>query len=142
MLPTSLLKACCVSWTPLMEPSNGAPLNKMMNAVQVQIISVSVNTPNAWINPCLTGWETCAVAATFGADPIPASLLNRPRLIPCINAAPTLPPIACSQPKAFDRMVSITAGRRVILNSTIPNANAIYPNAMTGTTILLTLAMR
>lgn len=47
----------------------GAPLNKMMNAVQVQIISVSVNTPNAWINPCLTGWETCAVAATFGADP-------------------------------------------------------------------------
>ena len=39
-------------------------------------------------------------------------------------------------------MVSITAGRRVILNSTIPNANAIYHNAMTGTTILLTLAMQ
>jgi len=34
-----------------MEPSNGAPLNKMMNAVQVQIISVSVNTPNACLEP-------------------------------------------------------------------------------------------
>lgn len=140
--PTSSVRACCVSCTPFTEPSNGAPLNRMIKAVQVQISRVSVKTPRVWINPCLTGCVTDAVAATFGADPIPASLLNRPRLIPCIRAAPIVPPAACSHPKALLTISLMTAGSSVILNSTIPEASATYPNAITGTITLLTLAIR
>ena len=44
--PISLVSACWVSCTPFVEPSSGAPLNRMMKAVQVHIISVSVNTPS------------------------------------------------------------------------------------------------
>ena len=44
---------------------------------------VSVNTLRACISPCFTGWETVAVAAALGAEPIPASLENKPRLTPC-----------------------------------------------------------
>ena len=40
---------------------------RMMKAVQEQTSRVSVNTPNAWIRPCFTGWLTVAVAATLGA---------------------------------------------------------------------------
>ena len=109
--PISLVNACWVSCTPLAEPSSGVPLNKIMNAVQVQINKVSVNTANVCIKPCLTGCETCAVAAAFGAEPIPASLLNSPRLIPCINAIPTPPPKACSQPKALPMMSETTPGK-------------------------------
>ncbi len=36
----------------------------------------------------------------------------------------------------------MTAGSSVILNSTIPEASATYPNAITGTITLLTLAIR
>ncbi|SCT93540.1 Uncharacterised protein [Staphylococcus aureus] len=53
-----------------------------MIAVAVQTNIVSKNTPNDWIKPCLTGCGTAAVAAAFGAEPIPASLENKPRLIP------------------------------------------------------------
>lgn len=42
--------------------------------------------------PCFAGCETDAVAAAFGAEPIPASLENRPRLIPNIKADPANPP--------------------------------------------------
>ena len=35
-----------------------------------------------WINPCFTGWLTVATAAALGALPSPASLLNKPRLMP------------------------------------------------------------
>ena len=64
-----------------------------MNAVQEQMTNVSVNTPNACIKPCLTGWLTVAVAAALGALPSPASLLNRPRLMPCITVTPNIPPV-------------------------------------------------
>ena len=113
-----------------------------MKAVQVHIISVSVNTPKVWISPCLTGWETSAVAATFGADPIPASLLNRPRLIPCIKAIPIPPPNACSQPNALAIMISMTSGKRVMFIKTMVKAKRMYPKAINGTMMLLTLAMR
>ena len=109
--PISLVSACWVSCTPFAEPSSGAPLNKIINAVQVHIINVSVNTPNVWISPCFTGCETNAVAATLGAEPMPASLLNNPRLIPCMSAMPTPPPNACCHPKAWLTIISITAGR-------------------------------
>ena len=113
-----------------------------MNAVQVHIINVSVKTPKVCISPCFTGCVTCAVAATLGAEPIPASLLNNPRLMPCINAIPTPPPNACCQPKAWLTMSLITAGSSVMLIATIISAKAIYPNAIMGTIMLLTLAMR
>jgi hypothetical protein len=35
--------------------------------------SVSMNTPKDCTSPCLAGWETSAVAAAFGALPMPAS---------------------------------------------------------------------
>ena len=52
----------------------------MMNAVEVQITMVSTNTPSDCTKPCLTGWDTVAVAAAFGALPMPASFENRPAL--------------------------------------------------------------
>lgn len=72
-----------------------------MNAVQLQMINVSVKTLRAWINPCFTGWETAAVAAAFGADPIPASFEKSPRRTPCMTTAPNPPPANCSNPNAF-----------------------------------------
>ena len=140
--PISFVSACWVSCTPLEEPSKGAPLKRMINAVQVQINKVSVNTASVCINPCLTGWVTLAVAAAFGAEPIPASLLNNPRLIPCISAMPTPPPNACSQPKAWLMMRDITSGRCVILSNTMTSARPTYPNAIIGTIMLLTRAIR
>ena len=44
--PISLVSACWVSCTPFVEPSSGAPLNRMMKAVQVHMTSVSVKTPS------------------------------------------------------------------------------------------------
>ena len=114
----------------------------MINAVQVQISSVSVNTASVCISPCFTGWVTFAVAAAFGADPIPASLLKSPRLMPCISAIPTPPPNACSQPKAWLTISEMTPGNWVILSNTMTNASPTYPNAIIGTIILLTRAMR
>ena len=46
----------------------------MTKAVIVQMIIVSMNTESIWTRPCLTGCETEAVAAAFGAEPTPASL--------------------------------------------------------------------
>ena len=63
----------------------------MMNAVAVQMIIVSTNTPSDWIRPCFTGCDTVAVAATLGTLPIPASLENSPRLTPLSSAA-AMPP--------------------------------------------------
>ena len=139
--PISPTSAACVSRMPDSEAS-GTPPKRMMKAVQVQITSVSVKTPRVWISPCLTGCDTWAVAATFGAEPMPASLLNRPRLMPCMSAAPAPPPIACSQPKALATISSTTSGNRRKLKSTTPSARTIYPSAMTGTTTPLTRAIR
>ena len=66
---------------------------------------VSTNTPSICTKPWLTGCFTCAAAAAFGADPIPASLENNPRLIPIIMAldtkAPNMPPAADWKVKAL-----------------------------------------
>lgn len=45
----------------------------MIIAVQLQIISVSIKTPNACVNPTLTGLSATAAAAAQGAEPEPAS---------------------------------------------------------------------
>ena len=75
---------------------------------------VSVNTLRACISPCFTGWETVAVAAALGAEPIPASLENKPRLTPCMIVAPSPPPTTCSIPKALEKIWPIRAGIAVI----------------------------
>ena len=85
-----------------------------MNAVQEQINNVSVNTPKVWIKPCFTGWVTSAVAAAFGALPIPASFENKPLLIPCITAAPSPPAVNCFIPKADSNISLKTDGISVI----------------------------
>ena len=87
----------------------------MTKAVHVQMTSVSANTPRACSNPCFMGCEVEAMAAALGAEPSPASLLKRPRFIPCIMATPTIPPAACSKPKALLTMSDIMAGMAVIL---------------------------
>ena len=108
----------------------------------VKINKVSVNTPSACMKPCFTGCEVEAVAATLGAEPMPASLLKSPRLMPCITAAPIPPPTACSQPKALRKIWAMTEGISAILKMTTPNASRMYPTAMMGTSQLLTRAMR
>ena len=114
----------------------------MINAVQVHTSNVSVNTPNAWIRPCLTGWLTVATAAALGAEPSPASLLNKPRLKPIIMAVPTPPPMAWPMPKALSIISIITSGirsKRITITATVTTR---YTIAMSGTTTVLTRAMR
>ena len=67
-----------------------------MNAVAVQMSSVSMNTDSICTRPCLAGWETDAVAAAFGAEPIPASFEYRPRFTPYMMQLPEKPPIQIS----------------------------------------------
>ena len=86
----------------------------MMNAVAVQISMVSTNTPRDWMSPCLTGWDTVAVAATLGTLPMPASLENRPRLTPLSIAAampPVKPPAISASPKAPPMICLNISGR-------------------------------
>ena len=84
-----------------------------MRAVAVHTMMVSTNTPKDWTRPCWTGWATVAVAAALGTDPSPASLENRPRLMP-LRAAATKPPAtpakAWSIPKAPSMMLIIASG--------------------------------
>ena len=75
-----------------------------MNAEAEHTRKVSTNTPKDWIRPCLTGWLASAVAAAFGTEPSPASLENKPRLIPFITAAPKKPPAAASKLKALEKI--------------------------------------
>lgn len=63
-------------------PSSYWPDSRITNAVALQITIVSTNTPSIWISPCVTGWRVLAVAAAFGALPIPASFENSPRFTP------------------------------------------------------------
>ena len=121
MLPISWVKASCVSWMPL-EADTSTPLTRMMKAVHEHTTNVSVNTPNACIKPCFTGWLTVATAAALGALPSPASLLKRPRLMPCMTVTPSTPPAAWLNPKAFSTIVSSTLGKDVMFHTTTPTA--------------------
>jgi hypothetical protein len=54
-----------------------------------------------------------------------------------------IPPLnACSQPKAFAIINSITSGKCFAFTITMKRDKKMYPNAMTGTIMLLTLAIR
>ena len=76
-------------------------------------------TESAWIRPCLTGWETEAVAAALGAEPIPASLENRPRLMPSMTQDPANPPKIAWKSKAEAKMNAKTAPISPILLTTV-----------------------
>lgn len=105
----SLLIACCIAfggtnWTASAQPSEDQLPEQ--NAIvepgyyqetigSYEAISQSDDDERAesvCTRPCFAGCETDAVAAAFGAEPIPASLENRPRLIPSIKADPANPP--------------------------------------------------
>ena len=108
--------ACCVSTVPVTpEPGCSASDIRIITPVAVQIRMVSMNTPSACTKPCDDGWcgLGMATAAMLGAEPMPASLENRPRLTPLSMAAamlPITPPAACSKPKALLMIRPITAG--------------------------------
>ena len=85
-----------------------------MKAVQEQITIVSINTDNDCKMPCDTGCFTAAVAATFGAEPKPASFENNPRFNPAANAAPMPPATASSQPSALATIVPMIRGNSVM----------------------------
>ena len=84
-----------------------------MRAVAVQMSRVSMNTDSIWTRPCLAGWDTSAVAAALGAEPIPASLEYRPRLMPCIMQEPVKPPKIAGKSKALTKMFLNTPGMRL-----------------------------
>lgn len=74
------------------QPAHGAPCSSFAGAtpdtrhiiaVDVHNKSVSIKTDNICTSPCLTGCETTADAAAFGAEPMPASLEYNPLRIPC-----------------------------------------------------------
>ena len=85
------------------------------------------------IKPCFTGWFTSAEADAFGTEPSPASLENKPRLIPCITAAPMKPPVAESIVKACVKIAEITSGNTEILEMTMYKAIKKYKPAIKGT---------
>ena len=116
-------------------PSSGTSESRMMNAVQLQMINVSVKTLRAWINPCFTGWETAAVAAAFGADPIPASFEKSPRRTPCMTIAPNPPPANCSNPNAFVKIEPMTWGNVPRCVNKMKAASRMYAIAIRGTMI-------
>lgn len=96
----------------------------------VQIIKVSVNTPNAGFNSRLTGWETCCSCQCSVLGPIPAShALNRTCCDPFVLPLPKIAAYRLSsRQKAFEGMVSgIMAA---LLNSTIFPTPIFVSNAM------------
>jgi hypothetical protein len=121
------------------------PPSMMMNAVAVHTTNVSTNTPSDWIRPCFTGCEVSAVAAAFGALPIPASFENRPRFTPLSSAEvkpPAAPAAAGPKPKASLTMSPNTPGIAPMLVTAIASASSRYSSAMAGSTYSATLEMR
>ena len=93
-----------------------------MNAVAVQMSRVSRNTDSICTRPCFTGWETSAEAAALGAEPIPASLEYRPRLIPYIRQEPEKPPKMALKSKALAKMAPNMAGTLPMFSRTMTSA--------------------
>ena len=67
------------------------------------------------MSPWVTGWATSAVAAPLGEEPWPASLENRPRLVPFRKVAkkpPAVPARPALRWKAPATMSTSTPGTR------------------------------
>ena len=90
----------------------------------------------------MTGWDTLAVAAALGAEPIPASFENKPRLIPSITTEPAKPPAMDWKSNAEANMVANTVGNQVILVTVVQIASAIYASAMIGTMMEVMMEIR
>ena len=87
--------------------------------------------------PCDTGCFTSAAAAAFGAEPCPASLEYRPRLMPlsmvCEIRPPSRPPPAASKRKALPKIWPNTAGTALIFIAMTYTAISRYKIAIIGT---------
>ena len=86
-----------------------------------------------------------AVAAAFGALPIPASLENSPRLTPFSMAAampPANPPASSSIPNAPPMIILKTSPIWLMFKITISSASKTYSSAIAGRTISATRATR
>src|SRR5690606_40732347 len=55
--PKLSTKEACVKLTEVASDCRYASPNNTIAAVAVHTTNVSINTPSAWISPCLTGWE-------------------------------------------------------------------------------------
>ena len=104
-----------------------------MNAVAEQMSSVSMNTDSICTRPCLAGCETSAVAAAFGAEPMPASLEYRPRLMPHMMHEPVKPLNAALKLNASRKILAMTPGKILIFIKMTMSDTRIYSTPMTGT---------
>ena len=75
--------------------------------------------------PCLQGCDTDAVAAAFGAEPMPASLEYRPRLMPSMTTEPANPPKMACTSKAEANTIANTPGSSVMLERVVHTAMAM-----------------
>ena len=101
-----------------------------------------MKTEIVWTSPCLTGWETSAVAPAFGAEPIPASFENKPLFIPYITQEPLNPPIIALKSNAWLNISAKIVGSLSILVSVIYSPINIYKTAIMGTTVELIIPIR
>ena len=89
------------------------------------------------------GCDTLAVAAALGAEPMPASLENRPRLMPSMTTDPANPPKMDWKSKAEAKMRPNTAGISPRLVNGGPHApGRCRRSAMTGTMMDVMTLMR
>ena len=113
-----------------------------MNAVAVQMSSVSMNTDSICTRPCLAGWETDAVAAAFGAEPIPASFEYRPRFTPYMMQLPEKPPITDWKSNALRKIDANIPGTFLMFRQIMSSETSTYRIPMNGTRISVMLARR
>ncbi len=96
-MPTSgmvIRKAFAVMVTPLASVPCQVPDIRMISAVAVQMISVSIIGPTIATRPSLTGSRVRAAPCAMDSVPIPASLENAPRRTPVAITVPIAPPAA------------------------------------------------
>ena len=90
-LPRWYCMAVCKRFMPVSPAVISCGTSSIRKAVQLQMTTVSINTPSACTRPIFTGSSHSAAAAAQGAEPLPASLENSPRLTPFISTAPKPP---------------------------------------------------
>ena len=87
--------------------------------------SVSMYTDRLCTRPCLQGCDTLAVAAALGAEPMPASLEYRPRLMPSITTEPANPPKMAWKSNAEASTMPNTFGSSPMLAMVVHTAMAM-----------------
>ena len=107
-----------------------------------QISSVSMNTDSICTRPCLAGCLTSAAAAAFGAEPMPASLEYRPRLMPHMMQEPAKPPKMALKSKAPRKIMPKTFPKSPMWVMTTNRETSTYSTPITGTRTSVTLVSR